>query len=108
MPYLTEAAASVTLGAIAETPGSETVFDYSNPLGQLEPGLRAAAEARERRAAEIGEPFVAKFDTAALHAQLAGKGATAIDDFGPRRLAALTGRAAPDGDRGGHVVSVRF
>lgn len=108
VPYLTADAVFATLGFIAETRGNETVFDYANPLEQLTVGYRVAAEARAKRAARIGEPFLSHFDTAALHARLAGLGATAIDDFGPERLATLYGRPSPVGDRGGHVVGVRF
>jgi len=60
-----------------------------------------------KRPASIGEPFLSSFDTAALQARLRELGASAIDDFGPQRLAAASGRAA-ENDRGGHIVYLRF
>jgi methyltransferase (TIGR00027 family) len=107
VPYLTEDAVFGTLRSIAATAGNELVFDYANPAGQLDPEIRAAHEARAKRAASIGEPFLSSFDTAALQARLRESGASAIDDFGPQRLAAASGRAA-NNDRGGHIVHVRF
>lgn len=107
VPYLSEAAVFGTLRLIAGTNGNEVVLDYANPALQLDPAMRAAHEARAARAAAIGEPFLSSFDTGDLHAQLHALGAVVIDDYGPERLAAAAGRTAA-GDRGGHVVAVRF
>jgi len=106
VPYLTDAAIFATLGYLASIPGSETVFDYANPLEQL-PREMAAAHKRTKRVAALGEPFISAFDTAQLHERLRGLGAIGIDDFGPVRLAAMHGREAP-GDAGGHIVHVAF
>jgi len=108
VPYLTDAAVFGTLRDIAGISHSETVFDYANPLEQLDAEYRASAAARAKRAAEIGEPFLSSFDTAELHTRLRELGASEIDDLGPQRLAALYGRPVPVGDRGGHIVWVRF
>ena len=108
VPYLTEDAVFGTLRYINGAAGNETVFDYSNPTEQLPPDARAHAEARAKRAASIGEPFLSSFDTADLHRRLRDIGAAEIDDLGPERLAAQYGRPSPVGDRGGHIVWVRF
>ena len=107
VPYLTDTAVFGTLGTIAAIGGSETVFDYANPLDQLSDEMAMAARARAKKAAEIGEPFLSYFDTAEPHRRLLETGATEIDDFGPERLAKLYGRQAPS-DAGGHVVHVKF
>lgn len=107
VPYLTDAAIFATLRYVASVPAGETVFDYGNPLEQLDATLQAGAAARAKRAAEIGEPFLSSFDTGELHRRLRAIGATEIDDFGPERLAALYGRPALS-DAGGHIVDVRF
>ena len=107
MPYLTDAAIFATLRYVAGIPAGETVFDYGNPLEQLDPAMQADVAARAKRAAEIGEPFLSHFDTGELHRRLRDIGATEIDDFGPERLAALYGRTALS-DAGGHIVDVRF
>src|SRR3569623_1281530 len=108
VPYLTDTAVFGTLRYIAGSSHSETVFDYANPLEQLDAEYRASAAARAKRAAEIGEPFLSSFDTAELHTRLWVLGASEVDDLGPQRLAARYGRPAPVGDRGGHIVWVRF
>lgn len=107
VPYLTDTAVFGTLGTIAAIGGSETVFDYGNPLEQLSDEMAMAARARAKKAAEIGEPFLSYFDSAELRQRLTQLGASAIDDFGPERLAELYGRQAPS-DAGGHVVHVTF
>ena len=107
VPYLTDAAVFGTLSTIAGVADSETVFDYANPLEQLSDEIAMAARARAKKAAEIGEPFLSYFDSPELHRRLTQAGATAIDDFGPLRLARLYGRQAPS-DAGGHVVHVKF
>ena len=107
VPYLTDLAVFSTLATIAAIPGSETVFDYANPLEQLSDEMAVAARARAQKAAEIGEPFLSYFDTPDLHRRLHDAGATAIDDFGPKRLATPYARQMPS-DAGGHVVHVMF
>ena len=87
VPYLTDAAVFGTLGTIAAIGGSETVFDYGNPLEQLSDEMAITARARAKKAAEIGEPFLSYFDSVELHRRLTQIGASAIDDFGPERLA---------------------
>jgi methyltransferase (TIGR00027 family) len=107
VPYLTDAAVFTTLRYVASIRDGETVFDYPNPIEQLAPEAAAAAKARAKRVAQLGEPFISAFDTGELHERLTGLGALAIDDFGPVRLAQMYGREAPN-DAGGHVVHVRF
>jgi methyltransferase (TIGR00027 family) len=107
VPYLTDDAVFQTVDVMRSCRGAEVVFDYANPLEQLDEQARKAAEARADRVAAIGEPFQSSFDSAALHSRLRAAGATSIDDVGPVRIAAMLGRTTSS-DAGGHVVDVRF
>lgn len=103
VPYLTDAAIFATLGFIATVPGAEVVFDYSNPLDEMPPEWRQRAQLRADRAASIGEPFLASFNTEALKARLTAMGAAAVEDWGPRRI-----RGGEGDDVGGHIIHARW
>lgn len=87
VPYLTEKAIDLTLGAIASLAGgAEVVFDYSDPPTSFSPELLALHEVRAARVAAVGEPFLSHFDPPALHEKLRGLGFSEIDDVIGRRL----------------------
>jgi methyltransferase (TIGR00027 family) len=83
VPYLTREAVVGTLDLIAGAcaPGSEVIFDYSEPPERLDPARRAVFETRARAVASFGEPFITFFDTVELVAVLRGVGFTTTDDL---------------------------
>ena len=69
--YLTEEAVYDTLAWIGgSTRGSSVVFDFRQPLKQLNPIERSITETLIKRMAEEGEPWIAAFDPEALCAKL--------------------------------------
>jgi methyltransferase (TIGR00027 family) len=109
IPYLTREAALATLALIGALPGGgEVVFDYSDPPATLTDDARAAQAERAKAVASIGEPFLTYFEPADLHAELARRGLSNIDDLGPQALISRYFRpgAPPDParTRGGHVI----
>ncbi|MEO8302234.1 MAG: SAM-dependent methyltransferase, partial [Rhizomicrobium sp.] len=57
VPYLTRDAIEATLDFAATVPGSEIVFDYSEPPENYPPKLRKLILALVERVAGLGEPF---------------------------------------------------
>ena len=107
VPYLTESAINATLGAIgALAGGAEVVFDYGDPPATLAPGAHDAHQARAARVAAVGEPWLSYFEPTDLAVTLRRLGFTAVEDLGPRALAARYWPSAASAtlDRGGHVV----
>jgi methyltransferase (TIGR00027 family) len=108
VPYLTREAVEGTLRQIAAHPGgAEVVFDYSEPLEEVDPELRARFQERLARVAAIGEPFLSFFMPAELHEQLRALGFTEIDDLDfPGMMARVTGQPpqGPVRKIGGHVL----
>lgn len=109
VPYLTREAIASTLSQIAAHPGgAEVVFDYGEPIEDLDPALRAYYEQRAARVAEIGEPFLSHFVPAELHQQLRDLDFAEIDDLDiPAITARLLGRPPEGGSTrryGGHVL----
>ena len=82
VPYLEREAIAATLRYIASVPGSEVVFDYSEPLENYPPELRGAAAAVSARAAEIGEPWLSHFDPADIAQNLRDHGFQDLEDLG--------------------------
>jgi methyltransferase (TIGR00027 family) len=106
VPYLTEAAIFATLEFIASVPGGEVVFDYPNPPEQLTPPMREWHKQRALRAESVGEPWISYFDTETLHHRLGAMGAVEIEDLGPDVWRGDAGRYF--GDKGGHIIRVRW
>jgi methyltransferase (TIGR00027 family) len=109
IPYLTREAAMATLAVIGALPGgAEVAFDYSDPPETLAPEARAAQAERAAGVASLGEPFLTYFEPADLHAELAARGLSEIDDLGPQALMTRYFRPGADPDpkrtRGGHVI----
>lgn len=110
VPYLTRDAIMATLTFIATLPGSEVVFDYSEPLENFPPERRQKIEALAARASAIGEPWLSYFDPAELSALLHASGFNVVEDLG---IADLTtrylGKESSNSDvgPGGHVLHAR-
>jgi methyltransferase (TIGR00027 family) len=107
VPYLTRAAVTGTLRAIAAVPGAEVVFDYTEPDEHMTPGRRARAAALADRVAAAGEPLVTRLDPGEVARELRVLGFADVEDLGPADLAVrLFGRRREDAPAGGgpHVV----
>jgi methyltransferase (TIGR00027 family) len=105
-PYLEPETVMATLRYIVETmrPGSEIVFDYAEPVANLDPTQRAGLEALAARVATLGEPFRCFFEPAPLAHALRQMGFSDVEDLDTAALNAryflnradglkLTGRA---------------
>ena len=107
VPYLHEEAVWSTLGFIAGLRGgAHVVFDYSDPPAALAPEQRASLERRAARVAELGEAFRSYFEPEPLRARLSATGFAAVEDLGPREIAAryFPNRVSPAPERGGHIL----
>ena len=81
VPYLTRSSAMATLGFIAQIPGGEVVFDYSEPLEAYPPDRRGGVEALIARAAAAGEPMIFFPPSAGLIQDLQALGFEEIEDL---------------------------
>lgn len=109
VPYLGRAAIAATLRYIASVPGSEVVFDYSEPLENYPPDRRAGIVALAAYAAEIGEPWLSHFDPDEIARELRGYGFGDLEDVGMSQMIVryLGARAgALESGPGGHVIRV--
>jgi methyltransferase (TIGR00027 family) len=107
VPYLRQEAIMATLRFIASLPGSEVVFDYSEPLENFPPERRHEIQDLAARAAAIGEPWLSHFDPGDLSGLLRNSGFDGIEDLGLLDIAtrylgvaAMTTDAGP----GPHVI----
>ncbi|MEI7873925.1 MAG: SAM-dependent methyltransferase [Alphaproteobacteria bacterium] len=111
VPYLEREAIAATLGYIASVPGSEVVFDYSEPLENYPPERRGAVAAVSAWAAEIGEPWLSHFDPAEISQNLREYGFQDLEDLG---LAEISIRylgvpaAEATSSPGPHVIRARI
>lgn len=105
-PYLEPETVMATLRYIAETmrKGSEIVFDYAEPVANLDPVQRTGFEAMATRVATLGEPFRGFFEPAPLAHAIRAMGFSDVEDLDAGALNAryflnrtdglmLTGRA---------------
>ena len=90
VPYLEREAIAATLGYIASVPGSEVVFDYSEPLENYPPERRGAVAAVSAWAAEIGEPWLSHFDPAEISQNLREYGFQDLEDLGLAEISIRT------------------
>lgn len=110
VPYLTRDAIMTTLNFIASLPGSEVVFDYSEPLEHYPSERRFALEALAARALEIGEPWLSYFDPTELSGLLYASGFDAVEDLGISGIATRylsTESSNTDVGPGGHILYAR-
>ncbi|MDB5580676.1 MAG: uncharacterized protein JWR80_5852 [Bradyrhizobium sp.] len=110
VPYLRRDDISAILRTIAGLPGSEVVFDYSEPLENYSPERRANVTAVAERTAAIGEPWLSYFDPGEIAGHLSELGFSELEDLGLseiaiRYLGAPAGRPAVDA--GPHVIRAR-
>jgi methyltransferase (TIGR00027 family) len=109
VPYLEEAAIFQTLSVVAQTRGSEVVFDYSEPLENYPAQTRPTIEAMSQRVAAAGEPWITHFDPDALAARLRGLGFTEIEDLDRNAVVTRLSGAPTGGAKevGPHLLRAR-
>lgn len=109
VPYLRPAAISATLRYIASVPGSEVVFDYSEPLENYPDDRRAEMVARGARAAQRGEPWLSHFDPVEIGRELEGLGLEDQEDLNLAGIAVryLDASAQVAPGPGPHVIRAR-
>ena len=104
--YLTRTAVFETLAYIAGG-AHEVVFDYGEPNAAFPKDRQPWLAAREARLAQMGEPWLTRFEPPELATKLSELGFDEVEDLGPGEIAArfldLPGREGP----GGHLVSAR-
>lgn len=109
VPYLTKEAIFKTLTWIAGIPGSEVVFDYSEPAEKRDAAGQAALAFHAARVASVGEPWISFFVPSELAKSMGELGFDEIEDIGSGDIAArFTG--APKGmtnNSGGHIIRAR-
>jgi len=107
-PYLSRPAFDATVQFIASRPrGSGVVFDYAIERRLLSMIQRLALDAMAARVAQAGEPFQLFFDPAALAADLAQFGFSAIEDMDSDAINARYFAGRSDGlavSGGGHLL----
>ncbi|MGA8172736.1 MAG: SAM-dependent methyltransferase [Methylocystis sp.] len=109
VPYLTRDAIFATLRFIAGLPGSEVVFDYSEPLENYPPERRAHVTALSERVASFGEPWLSHFEPEDLSRELRAMGFGEIEDLGLADIALryLGARGERKRWAGGHILRAR-
>jgi methyltransferase (TIGR00027 family) len=104
VPYLTEETIAATLAAVGALPGgAEVMFDYTDPPETLPEQARALHAGWTARFAAV-EPFLSYFEPEDLAGMLRRLGFEAVEDLGPRTIAARYAGREIASDRGGHVV----
>jgi len=81
VPYLARADVFKTLAAIAEIPGAEVVFDYSEPLDNYPASVQPFIEEMARKVATLGEPWLSYFDPTQLGSELQRLGYAEVEDL---------------------------
>jgi methyltransferase (TIGR00027 family) len=107
VPYLPREIVTATLRFIAGVPGSEVVFDYSEPLENYPEARRTHIAALAAGAAALGEPWITHFDPGDISAELHAHGLDEQEDLGFAEIAArYLGNPSPRIERGPgpHVI----
>ncbi|MER8641097.1 SAM-dependent methyltransferase [Mesorhizobium sp. M1252] len=109
VPYLSQDAIFSTLSWIAGMPGSEVVFDYSEPAENRDAAGQAALSFHAARVAAAGEPWISFFVPAALAQSLRELGFDEIEDLESSDIAARFSRTpkAETRNSGGHILRAR-
>jgi len=108
VPYLTRAATTETLRAIASIPGGEVVFDLPSQPDQEPAKARADRADLEARVADLGEPFRGGWDPVELLDLLAALGFDDVEDLDRSGIRTRYLGLPPDPRPGGaHVVRAR-
>ncbi|MDX8488991.1 SAM-dependent methyltransferase [Mesorhizobium humile] len=109
VPYLTRDAIFATLAYIARMPGSEVVFDYSEPAENRDEAAWATRAFYAARVAAIGEPWISFFDPVELAKSLTELGFDEIEDLESGEIAARFARspATARSNSGGHILRAR-
>jgi len=109
VPYLTKEAIFNTLSWIAAVPGSEVVFDYSEPAQNRDAVGQATLAFHAARVASVGEPWISFFVPTELAKSMRELGFDEIEDIESGDVAARFS-GAPRGmtsNSGGHIIRVR-
>lgn len=107
VPYLRREAIAAILQFISGLPGSEVVFDYTEPLENYSAERRVHVAAVAERTAALGEPWLSYFDPAGIARDLRGYGFEELEDLGLADIAVrYLGAPKTDGaaEAGGHVI----
>ncbi len=95
--YLSVPAVMGTLAFIQSLPaGSEIVFDYSVPSGQLSDAQQQSRARVAQRVAERGEPWITYFDPPVLQQNIQQLGFSHVHDLGPQEANERYFRARED------------
>jgi methyltransferase (TIGR00027 family) len=106
VPYLPREVITSTLRFIGSIPGSEVVFDYTEPLENYPEGRRAYIAG----AAALGEPWISHFDPVDISAQLREHGFQEQEDLSLGEIAVrylAAPRAQVEKAPGPHVIRAR-
>jgi methyltransferase (TIGR00027 family) len=110
VPYLRRDTVMSILRFVAGLPGSEIVFDYSEPLENYGPERRARVAEVAARTAAIGEPWLSFFDPVELARELRQLGFHQLEDIGLADIATRylgVPATASATEAGPHVISAR-
>ena len=87
VPYLPRKTITSIFRFIASVPGSEVVFDYTEPLANYPEGRRAYLVGVAARAAALGEHWLSYFDPVEMSAELRDYGFHEQEDLGLAEIA---------------------
>lgn len=109
VPYLTQETIFATLSYIAGAPGSDVVFDYSEPAQNRDAAGQSAHAFHSARVAAVGEPWISFFIPDELAKYLTGLGFDEIEDVESGDIAARFSRTPNGtvGNSGGHIIRAR-
>jgi len=111
VPYLPREVITSTLRFVASVPGSEVVFDYTEPLDNYPERRRAYMAEVAARVAELGEPWISYLDPTELSAELREHGFHEQEDLGLSEIAVryegTPRQGATEKTPGPHVIRAR-